>query len=482
MRIADRFEMPNVRGADFPRFRGDVKLTLHNCKNGKTEVYEDHNVQTNALKDIFANNYGGLLNYQNFADLYNTWLGGVLVFSNPLDVSSSGWADDYGIPARTSNPCVAHAGQTTLSDQADDLTRGNPDSAQTVLQNGSVKMVWEWGTSAGNGTISSLGLTHADVGSYGCGVVSQAQQSLVPFADIGNQSRSYAYGDNAVSPMAINNNTAYSFYLADNTTVNIYKAPVNDSKFKLQGGSLYPLTDYATKITATLPSSYAIAGHGDCYYHWDFANNKLILFGVPTESGTTLYRDDIDLTSGNVTHSAITVTGAKLWKFKTWNSPTGYVSSLPIPTKAMMYYGCLFVYSNEPRGSYNIDHPRRIFKIDLSNTANITEVDVTDFEEFDYYGATLTANRIASLGGIIVNDSMLINGDKTFKIGGSYCGRGGNRNYMYDGISSPSLGIGESTNVVSACKLYLATKWNLPSTVTKTSAQSMTVEYTLTEV
>lgn len=478
MKLSEKIKELDFKGRDFPIIAGTVKFKLHNVHNGKDEVVEEHNMATNALAHIFAGNYGGLMNYQNFEDLYRTWLGGVLVFGNPLDTSA---VNDYGIPAYTSNPVRAHAGQTPLTDQADDLTRGNPDSSRTVTTAGSTKLVFEWGTSAGNGVISSLGLTHTDVGSYGAGVVSNAQRSLNPFADIGNQSRSYAYGDNAVSPMAINNNISYSFYLADSTTVNIYKAPINDTKFKLQGGSLYPLADYATKITATLPSSYNIGGHGDCYYHWDFANNKLILFGVPTEDGTTLYRDDINLTDGTVTHSNITVTGAKLWKFKTWNSPTGYVDSLPIPTKAMLYYGHLFVYSTEPAGSYNVSHPRKIFKINLSNTADITEVDTTDFNAFDSNGVTLTANRITSLGGIIVNDSMLINGDKTFAVGGSFCGRTANRNYMQDGISSHTLGIGGSINVISACKLYLATKFNLDTPVTKTS-HSMTVEYTLTEV
>ena len=473
----DYMHAQQVRNSSFPRFKGKVTVKLHNVHNGKNEVYESHNAPTNALADMFGRNYGGLLNYQNFADLYRTFLGGVLVFGNPLDPTNPA---DYGIPASASNPCRAHAGQATISDQADDLTRGNPDSSQTVLTGGTTKLVWEWGTSAGNGVISSLGLTHSDVGSYGCGVNSAAQKNLSPFVNIGCLSREYSYGDNADTVLGINGNTAYTFYLVDNTTVDVFKTPINNTKFKLQGGSLLPLTAYTTKITATLPNSYAIGGKGECYYHFDFANNKLILFGVPTQEGATLYRDDIDLDSGVVTHQTITVTGVSLWKFRVWSSPTGYTSPLNVPVKAMIYNNHLFVYGTKPAGSYNTPHPRSIYKINLANTSDITEVDTTDFDTFDRNGGNCITERFANAGGIIVHESFLINNDKTFELARNDAST---KNYAIpDNISSPSFGIGTNLNMISACKLYLATKYNLPSSVTKTSAQSMTVTYELTEV
>lgn len=477
MKLSEKIKELDFKGRDFPIIAGTVKFKLHNVHNGKDEVVEEHNMATNALKDIFTNNYGGLINYQNFASLYNTWLGGVLLFQNQLDLTS---ADDYSIPDSATNPVKAHAGQTPLTDQADDLTRGNPDSTGTVLAVNSTKLRWEWGTSAGNGTIASLGLTHSDVGSYGGGVNSTAQKSLYPFVDIGCLSRAYSYDDNANTVLAINGNMAYTFYLVDNTTVDVFKTPINNTKFKLQGGSLLPLTEYTTKITATLSNSYVIGGKGECYYHFDFANNKLILFGVPTEGGTTLYRDDIDLDSGAVTHQTITVTGVSLWKFRVWSSPTGYTSPLNVPVKAMLYDNHLFVYGTKPAGSYNTPHPRSIYKINLADTTDITEVDTTEFDTFDRNGGNCITERFTNVGGIIVHESFLINNDKTFELARNDAST---KNYAIpDNISSPAFGIGTNLNMISACKLYLATKFNLPSAVTKTSAQSMTVEYQLSEV
>ena len=478
IRRTDRFYDPQVNKLDLPMLAGSVKMTLKNVHNGKTEVFEKHNAPTNALAHIFAGNYGGLMNYQNFEDLYRTWLGGVLVFGNPLDTSA---VNDYGIPAYTSNPVRAHAGQTPLTDQADDLTRGNPDSSRTVTTAGSTKLVFEWGTSAGNGVISSLGLTHSDVGSFGAGVVSQAQQSLNPFAEVGSVSRSYAYGDNANCVLAINGNMAYNVYLTGGTELSVYKTPINNTKFKLQGGSLLPLTDYTTKITATLSNSYNTSIQA--YYYWfDFNNNKLILFGVPNEGGTTLYRDDIDLDDGTVTHQTITVTGANLWKFTTGNQNQQYALR---PTKAMVYNNHLYVYGYTSVSS----NPDKLFIINLSNTADITEVDTSDFPDYNFAyridsfdGMHRINERFTALGGIIAHRSFLINGDKLFRVADRVLRQTRADLLATDGIIAPNISMTDTENMISVCKLYLATKFNLDAPVTKTSAQSMTVEYTLTEV
>ena len=484
MKLSEKIKELDFKGRDFPIIAGTVKFKLHNVHNGKDEVVEEHNMATNALANIFTNNYGGLVNYQNFADLYNTWLGGVLLFQNQLDLTS---ADNYGIPDRVTNPVKAHAGQTMFSDQADDLTRGNPDNTGTVLSVNSTKLRWEWGTSAGNGTIASLGLTHSDVGSYGAGVASQAQKSLVPFVDIGAVSRSYSYGDNANAILGIDGNVAYNFYLVDSTTVHIYKTPINNTKFKLQGGATLPITAYSQMITATLPNSYNKGnGDGDCYYWFDFANNKLILFGVPSAMGSTLYRDDINLTDGTVTHQTITVTGASLYKFKIkperWQpSASGY--TMAVPAKAIIFDNYLYVYGCSTYQNV----ADLMYKINLNDTTDITEVDTTDFDIFtaqDYSASwSRTNGRCTVLGGLIVQNSFIVNGDKVFQTSPHNAGLSVSYIYPFsDKISSPLCGANVSTSTVSACKLYLATKFNLPSAVTKTSAQSMTVEYTLTEV
>ena len=477
MNFRDPITRTDAQGKECPRFKGSVKLILKDENTGKVDTIEKHNLQTNALPDIFAGNYGGLLNYNNFVDLYASYLGGVLVFADPLDTDPA----HYGIPAQTSNACVAHAGQTPLTSQADDTTRGNPDDTKLVLTNNSVKMVWTWSPSAGVAQrISAIGLTHTDTGSFGCGVSSTAQQSLNPFADVASITKQYTYGDNADCPLEINGNTAYNVYMSGGDTVHIYKTPINNTKFVLQGGALSPLTSYKTVVTATLSNSYNTSSQG--YYYWfDFNNNKLVLFGVPTEGGSTLYRDDIDLDDGTVTHSSITVTGAKLWKFTTGNQ-TYYYSMRP--TKAMIYNNHLYIYAYSTTSTTSDE----IYIVNLANTADITEVDKTAAPNFvfgyrvdSFDGMHRINERFTSLGGIIAHRSFLINGDKLYAVNDGIRKQTSSDYLAFDGIIAPNICPTGAENALSICKLYLATKFNLDTPVEKTAAQSMTIEYTLTQ-
>lgn len=479
MKLSEKIKELDFKGRDFPLIAGTVKFKLHNVHNGKDEVVEEHNMATNALKDIFTNNYGGLINYQNFASLYNTWLGGVLLFQNQLDLTS---ADDYFIPDSVTNPIKAHAGQTVLSDQADDLTRGNPDSTGTVLAVNSTKLRWEWGTSAGNGTIASLGLTHTDPGSYGVGVNSVAQKSLSPFVGLSGISRSGSYADNANTAMAVNNNMAYSFYMTDTTTVHIYKTPINNTKFKLQGDALLPISAYTQMVSATLPNAYRT--NASCYFHFDFANNKLMLFGVPSNHQTTLYKDVIDLTDGTVTHTDIT-SQAPLWGFHT-STRSGYStgSDMAVPTKAIIHNNYIYVYGSEYIASKNGYHLTKMYKINLADTTDQVEIDTSlvDFW-FDGEDTSATGNLVAISGDLIVQQNYIVNADVLYPLTISRPSRYNLYDYaIQNANSSPTFSTSDTINTVYACKLYLATKFNLPSAVTKTSAQSMTVEYQLTEV
>lgn len=483
----DRVPTGKYKDANAPRFRGSVKLTLKNVHNGKTEVIEKHNTTTNALPDMFAGNYGGVLNYNNFADLYRTYLGGVLVFGSTLDTSDP---NAYGIPPHDSNPLRAHAGQTPLTSQSDDITRGDPDDTGTVLTSNSVKQVWQFAPSAGNGIIASLGLTHSDVGSFGCGINSQAQKQLDPFASVASTTKTYAYADSGAAVLAVNGNVAYNVYMASGTSVNVYRTPLNNNRFKLQGAALEPLTDYSERFTATLTADYNPAGTGGFYYHFDFTANTLTLFGVPSLGGNVIYKDVIDLSNWNdqtATHAELTLPAeVKLWNFRAQSagSVTGYGNGDPlsVPTRAIVYNGYLFAYALTGMGDYE-RHPSKIYKVNINNAADYQEINTANVNQFDGQGYCETGERFAQMGGIIVHDSFLINSDICYQTNRKASpALANNENYANtSGVIAPVFGINSGFNSISICKLYLATKFNLDSAVEKTPAQSMTIEYTLTE-
>ena len=186
-------------------------------------------------------------------------------------------------------------------------------------------------------------------------------------------------------------------------------------------------------------------------------------------------QDVISLTDGTVTSTSITVTGASLWAFRI------YGGALATPCRAIVHSGFVYVYGYTTSAT----QPNKLFKIEIATPANISEVDTSDFNTFYYPSSTwigIQNERVTTLGDLIIHDNFIINGGKTFGLNQKYLQYDYNTAYgNYGGISAPVFGINQSCNAVAVCKLYLATKFNLDNPVTKTAAQSMSVEYTLTE-
>lgn len=226
------------------------------------------------------------------------------------------------------------------------------------------------------------------------------------------------------------------------------------------------------------------------YYWFDFANDKLVLFGVPTLGGSTLYKDEISLTNGTVTHTSITLTGVRLWQFNTAYNDYGDLSYPIAPTPAMICNNRLYVYAISGTGSsYGQRYADKMFSVNLANTADIVEVDTTDYNDFStkYHAGQnfLCCNwQFSVIGDTIIHRNFIVNGYKTFGVNQDRLDYLRYFRYYTDknSLCSPLIGVGGDANAVMATKLYLATKFNLPSAVTKTSAQSMSVEYQLSEV
>lgn len=158
---------------------------------------------------------------------------------------------------------------------------------------------------------------------------------------------------------------------------------------------------------------------------------------------------------------------------------------MSVPTQALILNGNIYVYGCSDSAHRCVADT--LFRINLSNTADIEQIDTDDMSAFtaDTYDGdwTKTTGRHASLGGLLVQNSYIVNGGKCYQTAGTTTYRTANYAYSQPNkISSPVCGANISANAISICKLYLATKFNLPQPVQKTASQSMTVEYTLTEV
>lgn len=164
-------------------YKGHVKITLRDAKTNKIDkIIEGDNIVTDAVKEILENNVLGSVDYTQIYPLWSKWFSGCLAFENSFpEVDGHPDASKIFIPDDSVNHVVAHAGDIAPQDQSDDLKRGSPNTHTQVITNTSVKQVWEWGPQAGCGTISAVALTHKDIGNLGTGANSNAFKSLNPF-------------------------------------------------------------------------------------------------------------------------------------------------------------------------------------------------------------------------------------------------------------------------------------------------------------
>ena len=290
--IKDTYELKGFNTPKLPKLKGHVKVTLKNVYNRKTEVIEGDNIVTNAVRDIMLGNYLGKLGYSNMFPLWSKWYGGVLLYGNAHATHTVNNEevldpDDYFLHG--DNPLIAHAGDTTIDANHDDnLKRGNPTSAAFQYSADSVKQVWEWGTTHGNGTISAISLTHKDTGNAGLGnagyyFANQFSPFEVLFSETINSGISEA--DSILFPYDDNHGIVYTIRpdgtlwnavtITPTQNVNFY---VKRLPYKKAGlfETLYADNDSTRMKKFTVATS--ITFYRDPCYYWDSTNKELWLF------------------------------------------------------------------------------------------------------------------------------------------------------------------------------------------------------------
>lgn len=150
-----------------PNLVGTTKIELTDIHTGKVETFENHNMVTNAIRDIFRP-LGLSLRpsyyFNNFVPYYQKLLGGILCFDTEIKED----ADDYYAPASANLVGCASYG---VQNNTKNTFRGgfNQTESEVNLKDRYVKYVYDFATSQANGTIASVCLTHANGGytSYG---------------------------------------------------------------------------------------------------------------------------------------------------------------------------------------------------------------------------------------------------------------------------------------------------------------------------
>ena len=500
MRVRDRYKSDYFSQLNMPKLKGHVKMTLHNCRTGKNEVYEGDNIITNAIRDIFARNYLGGIDYSKCLPLYQTWFGGILCYDTAHTIDADNYypQSGYGL--------VAHAGDQapgTAAIIAEDYTRGMPLNIAT--RDGEVAMTWEWGSEQGNGTIRSLSLTHKDTGNCGLGNSSSAFQSFVPFdaiqgSQVPNINSAIQGADDMVCQY--DDDHGLMFYIGDDgdfvyehtrfstNKVTVYIRPMAYTKAGLYE-TLNATKTFQRKFTVTTTATF----YNEPSFYFDYTNKKLWLFtnltSVNTFSSTTIYYEVIDCVNETIdSHGTITSDTSNLAPLSMDKNPGSgwnYEASVPrfanIPFDGTYFYfpttsGASWGDGNQASSRFNVTGLKRI---NFSNQADQSQIS---------YNATQGQFRFShTAGGLIVASGILVNGANGYECG----------TFVNDTEATPVLTMHEPSKVSSLCS-YLGAKnntsstarsimalktvntslYNLDSAVTKNSSKSMQIEYTLT--
>lgn len=175
--------------------KGTTKIELTDVKTGKVDTYENHNMITNALTDIFKPL--GLSNrpsryFSDFVPYYEKLLGGILCFDTAIEENP----DNYYPPANANLIGCASYG---VQNNTINTCRGgyNQTESELNLKDRYVKYVYDFATSQANGTIASVCLTHKHGGFTSYGYKNAVYNTSYPLMQsIAEDTLQYVYPNN----------------------------------------------------------------------------------------------------------------------------------------------------------------------------------------------------------------------------------------------------------------------------------------------
>lgn len=519
MRATDKIKGSTPGALKTPKkLKGHVKITLRDVKTGEVKTVEGDNIVTDALSDIFENNYLGAINYGSLMPIASKWFGGLLCYNHPFATTTIDGVTvpdpaDYYPEGDDVNELIAHAGDVspaTAEIVNEDLKRGSP-VAVTSTEN-SIKFTWDFTTRQGNGTIAALALTHKDIGNAGTGCTSSAFAALDPFEDITSADLPTVktdllavdnlvaqYDDNHGLYFEIGDGTgegAEGFYRyhtrfeTDKLTVYIKRLP-----YKKEGLSetLAVRPEFIKKFTVTVGYSLYLQ---PCYY-FDAVNKRLWIFSNATsisssDAGEVNY-SVIDCENETIlSEGTITDTDEELAPIPMQANTTGWVyGDRPRNYNIIVEGGNVWLPTtsgadwSEARG-YTNTNGYKLIRINDSSLRKTVTYNATQPRQ----GATMSA------GGCLVSSGRVVNGLVGYSCADSYPVTEGEGFTTYS-LHEPNKPITVATRVgagadhdiqvdqprfILANKFVHTTKFNLSQSVEKTGTQAMTVEYTLTEV
>lgn len=433
--------------------KGHVKIDIHNRITGRYERTERDNLVTNALANVLGlASHACAQNANQVMDLLpaaTKGLGGILLFDGTLTEDVSNIHFPMGVHLTGS------AGQTTNT--ASKIT-GSINTAESGRTDTGYVNVWDFSTSQANGTIASLALTHKGGGARpteGCQYYNGGQyQMSLYYSAVG-------YDEST--------RTEYLYYQ----------------------GKVYKKQTYSEIIRAYSP----YLGADEQVFDFAFTDPAYTGWEVCPAYDGYIYAVRVPQIS---TKGTITVKIRKL-KISDGTLTEEAMQTIAITDVTASGTGDTYCTNNHfavvsDGHLYFMSYDRNIlYKVDISNTADVKAITVDGCKilyVFPMRGggvmATIYWQGTSSSGASTTyyNKAIIYPDDKCrYDNSILYTGSGNLSevmNYETDGLMRPYKY--NSYSYYAFAANYLGTICNLDSPVIKTSAQSMKITYTLTDV
>lgn len=443
--------------------RGKATITLKDATTGRiTEQVEHKNFFTSALDSAFNGCPFGLDSYGKSAVAINSYpntndyrmtpitdilLGGVMCFPESLGDS----LDDY-YPSLADNPPTAYASKASY--QITDSKQGTFDGvASGDLANG-YRFVYNWGSSGGNGRISSVALSHRDCYMY----YTDAQEMLFPHCkrDGVDQGRGFT-GD-----FALRTAGAYTNAVAMSNKTALFV----DLDGYMRKVMCYDITPFNINMKRNYSVGFNRASDTTL---WTFDTSSIVNFAVSWQYHEGYYWGVIKSANGASAVKIVKIdeiSGETTTSDYTWNTPQATNSN-----NAHFAIKDGYLYMSATVAG-------KIYKCSLSNVADVTEISCSSVANEAIYTSDFHDN-IYGRNFLINNDVVVNHTAVNQNIGGI---NGSNQIIYHNGVWVVSTSqVRSYLHMAQILAPYCATKNNLESPITKTADKQMVITYTVTQ-
>ena len=472
MKFSESIKAVHTKGETMP-MKGHMRLTFSDALTGKVkEVIEKDNLITNAVADILGKNMCGLAKYDTIFPLRNLY-SGVLVFQNALTES----AGSYSPPNDLISPLVGHAGDRMNDTQS--LLRGNPIFSDFVETDTSIKQVWGFDATHGNGTWGSICLCGGTLGNMGLKPFNDEFNPMSVIGDRNNSTDRATFDENTLKryPWSFDDTdgqTCKSIWI-EGTTFKEYTMRHDFLKHGImRDADTWQQVSVRTATIRSFTANKSFAFEDDTYYYVATVTSATAI------SIDRIAKADMVVTQQNCVFSDVSLYTGAVYNGQSFRPFAFDYPYLYYPNSALDHFYRLNIADNSDKDL-------------LDGTLN--SIDVGELPSNSNIGEQVM-NPVNISSGLILGNNYIINGDSAYNIkrvqqigigtgsigttGKLFVIRKGSAmwgNAMHTFWQTPAFGQSCILN-----QMYIGTINNLPEPKAKSTSLTGRIEYTLSEV